>query len=83
MVPYRGGNIYAAPGMTGGPTLARALGILMETLKPKSGPPGPASYVAYARALDAAFKSRFDEMGDAGAESPDAASSTAKGTCAQ
>ena len=75
-VPYRGGNIYAAPGMTGGPTLARALGILMETLTPAPGPPGPDSYVAYARALDAAFKSRFDEMGDAGAEPPDAPSCT-------
>ena len=62
-VPYRGGRIFAAPGMTGGPTLARALRVLSETPKP--------SYVAYARALDAAWRARFDEMGDT--DAPEAA----------
>lgn len=76
VVPYRGGHVYAAPGMTGGPTLARALKMLMETLTPTSGPPGPDSYVAYARALDAAFKTRFQQMGDTGSEPPNAPTST-------
>ena len=75
-VPYRGGHVYAAPGMTGGPTLARALEMLMETLTPTSCPPRSDSYVAYARALDAAFKSRFEQMGDAGFEAPNAPACT-------
>jgi gamma-glutamyltranspeptidase/glutathione hydrolase len=76
VVPYRGGHVYAAPGMTGGPTLARALRMLTEMLSPSSDPPGPDSYVAYARALDAAFKLRFDEMGDTGNEAPNAPACT-------
>jgi gamma-glutamyltranspeptidase/glutathione hydrolase len=55
-VPYRGGRVFAAPGMTGGPTLAHALRALSETAKP--------SYVEYARALDLAWRRRFEEMGD-------------------
>ena len=57
--------VHAAPGMTGGPTLARALGLLARDLVPTDGAPGARSYVAYAKCLDAAFRSRFDEMGDA------------------
>jgi len=72
--PYRGGWIHAVPGMTGGPTLARALEILATSLQPVRAAPGPQSYVAYARALDAAFDSRLDRMGDN--ESPDAPSCT-------
>jgi gamma-glutamyltranspeptidase / glutathione hydrolase len=63
-VPYRDGRIYIAPGLTGGPTLAQALGILEAALKPASGTPGAASYVAYARALDQAFNTRLAGMGD-------------------
>jgi gamma-glutamyltranspeptidase/glutathione hydrolase len=63
-VPYRAGTVHAAPGMTGGPTLARALGLLAQGLPAPSGAPGPGSYVAYARALDAAFRARFEAMGD-------------------
>jgi gamma-glutamyltranspeptidase/glutathione hydrolase len=55
-VPYRGGRIFAAPGMTGGPTLAQAFGILSQTPKP--------SYVEYARALHAAWRERFQTAGD-------------------
>jgi gamma-glutamyltranspeptidase/glutathione hydrolase len=76
VIPYRGGHVCAAPGMTGGPTLARALGMLAEMLAPAAGKPRPESYVAYARALDAAFKSRFDEMGDTGNEAPNAPACT-------
>ena len=64
-VPYRGGRIHVAPGLTGGPTLAQALGLLEQTLTPARGMPGAASYVAYARALDDAYSSRLAGMGDA------------------
>jgi gamma-glutamyltranspeptidase/glutathione hydrolase len=56
-IPYRGGRVFAAPGMTGGPTFAHALRLLSETPKP--------SYVEYARALDAAWRQRFEKIGDA------------------
>ena len=65
IVPYRGGRIFVAPGLTGGPTLAHALGILASELTPAHEKPGAASYVAYARALEAAFNARFAAMGDA------------------
>src|SRR5262245_4365034 len=64
-VPYRDGRIYVAPGLTGGPTLAQALGILARELTPAHGRPGASSYVAYARALDQAFNTRLAGMGDA------------------
>jgi len=73
-VPYRGGTVYVAPGMTGGPTLAKALRMLESMFAPGGATPDAQSYVAYARALDAAYKSRFDEMGDN--ESPRAPSCT-------
>jgi gamma-glutamyltranspeptidase/glutathione hydrolase len=63
-IPYRGGHLYAAPGMTGGPTFAHALRGLAQTLVPQPGMPGAQSYVAYARSLDAAFRARFESMGD-------------------
>ena len=55
-VAYRGGRIFAAPGMTGGPALARALRLLCETPRP--------SYVDYARALEATWRSRLEQSGD-------------------
>jgi gamma-glutamyltranspeptidase/glutathione hydrolase len=55
-VPYRGGRVFAAPGMTGGPTLALAFRNLGKKEKP--------DYVDYARALDAAWAERFQTMGD-------------------
>ena len=54
-IGYRDARIFAAPGMTGGPTLAHALGLLALS------EPG---YLAYARALDAAWRHRFATMGD-------------------
>jgi gamma-glutamyltranspeptidase/glutathione hydrolase len=62
-VPYRGGTMYAAPGMTGGPTLAACLRSLAASDLHEPAP-GSKSYVAYATALDAAYKRRLDEMGD-------------------
>jgi gamma-glutamyltranspeptidase / glutathione hydrolase len=71
-VPYRRGRIHVAPGLTGGPTFAHALGFLTADLVPARGAPGAASYLAYARALDRAFKARLagDGMGDRMGDSP-------------
>ena len=55
-VPYHGGRVFAAPGMTGGPTLAHAFRTLSREEKP--------SYLSYAKALDAAWRERFQTMGD-------------------
>ena len=55
-VPYRGGRVFAAPGMTGGPTLAHAFRTLSREEKP--------SYLSYAKALDAAWRERLQTMGD-------------------
>jgi gamma-glutamyltranspeptidase/glutathione hydrolase len=73
-IDYRGGHVYAVPGMTGGPTLAQALRALGEMLVPSPGAPDARSYVAYARALDTAFRSRLAGMGDR--DAPDAPSCT-------
>ncbi len=53
-VPYHGGRIYAAPGLTGGPALISAL---------KQLPVKP-SYADYARALDKAWRERLQSSGD-------------------
>ena len=63
-IDYRGGHVFAVPGMTGGPTFAHALRALADLLVPAHGAPTAASYVAYARALDAAFRQRLAGMGD-------------------
>ena len=55
-LPYRGGRVLAAPGMTGGPALAHALQLLSRTEKP--------SYVEYARALETAWTERLKSSGD-------------------
>ena len=63
-INYRGGRVYATPGLTGGPTFGKALEILARELEPARGKPGAATYAGFARALDAAFKLRFENMGD-------------------
>jgi gamma-glutamyltranspeptidase/glutathione hydrolase len=55
-VPYRGGRILAAPGLTGGPALAHALDLLSKSAKP--------SYVEYAGALQQAWAARLQSSGD-------------------
>jgi gamma-glutamyltranspeptidase/glutathione hydrolase len=62
-VPYRGGRVFAAPGLTGGPTFAQALRALEGELQPGNGPDARA-YQAMARTLDAAFRTRLSDMGD-------------------
>jgi gamma-glutamyltranspeptidase/glutathione hydrolase len=59
-VAHHGGRLFAAPGMTGGPTFSKAVKAL----------PAKPSYLAYAQALDAAWKSRFNEMGDSASVEP-------------
>ncbi len=62
-VPYRGHTVYAAPGLTGGPTYAQALQALEQQLQPGNGADASA-YQAMARTLKAAFESRLAGMGD-------------------
>jgi gamma-glutamyltranspeptidase/glutathione hydrolase len=63
-IDHFGGRIHAPPGLTGGPTLAAALHQLAQMPAPGAGGPGPASHLALARALHAAFDSRLRGMGD-------------------
>ena len=63
-IPYRGGRLYAPPGLTGGPTLAAALGHLARQPQQASATPGPQSYAALASALRQAFEARLQGMGD-------------------
>lgn len=64
-IPYRGGKVYATPELTAGPTLSRTLGLLQDSLKPGRNGPDAAAYVAYASALQAAYRERLKDMGDA------------------
>src|SRR5262245_56536364 len=63
-IPYRGGKVFATPELTAGPTLSRTLGLLQKDLKPARGGPDAAAYVAYASALQAAYRERLKDMGD-------------------
>jgi len=64
VINYRNGKVFATPGLTGGPTLARALGLLEKRYTPTSQLPNAVTYTAFAQSLDDAFKLRFEEMGD-------------------
>ncbi|MGY8665089.1 gamma-glutamyltransferase [Bradyrhizobium sp. UFLA05-109] len=63
-IPYRGGEVFATPELTAGPTLAHALRLLQQNLKPE-GAPDAAAYAEYAAALQAAYRERLNDMGDA------------------
>lgn len=64
-IAYRGGQVLAVPGMTGGPTLAQALRGLDAALSIDTrGAPGAQAYQAMACALQGAFRSRLSDMGD-------------------
>jgi gamma-glutamyltranspeptidase/glutathione hydrolase len=63
-IPYRGGKVFATPELTAGPTMAHALRLLQQNLIPASAPDANA-YVEYALALQAAFRERLKDMGDA------------------
>jgi gamma-glutamyltranspeptidase/glutathione hydrolase len=64
-IPYRGGKVFATPELTCGPTLARTLRTLQESLQPGRGGPDAAAYTAYALALQSAYRERLQDMGDA------------------
>ncbi|MEH2624730.1 gamma-glutamyltranspeptidase/glutathione hydrolase [Bradyrhizobium sp. AZCC 1719] len=63
-IPYRGGKVFATPELTAGPTLARTLRLLQENLEPARGGPDAAAYIAYASALQKAYRERLKDMGD-------------------
>jgi gamma-glutamyltranspeptidase/glutathione hydrolase len=63
-IAYRGGHVYAAPGLTGGPTLSQALRLLEQGFQPGGRGPDAGAYRAVARSLDAAFRVRLSDMGD-------------------
>ncbi len=63
-IPYRGGNVYATPELTCGPTLAHTLRLLQQKLQPGNGPDATA-YMEYALALQSAYRERLQDMGDA------------------
>ena len=56
--------MFATPELTAGPTLSRTLGLLQKDLKPARGGPDAAAYVAYASALQSAYRERLKDMGD-------------------
>jgi len=64
-IPYRGGNVYATPELTCGPTLAHALRLLQQKLQPARGGPDASAYTEYALALQSAYRERLQDMGDA------------------
>ncbi len=64
-IPYRGGTVFATPELTAGPTLAHTLRLLQASLQPSQELPGADAYLAYADALQAAYRERLKGMGDA------------------
>jgi len=64
-IAYRGGKVYATPELTAGPTMARTLDLLQQDLNPSRNGPDAAAYTAYAKALQAAYRERLSDMGDA------------------
>jgi gamma-glutamyltranspeptidase/glutathione hydrolase len=73
-IAYRDATIYGVPGLTGAPTLAKALGMLEQGYKPTSLKPDSRMYIEYAKALHQAFAVRLESMGDH--EAPHAPGST-------
>ena len=69
---HPGGTIWAVPGLTGGPTFARALAALQ--MAEAGGAIAARDYQSLARALRDAFAHRLSEMGDQ--DSPKAPGST-------
>jgi len=64
-IPYRDGTVYATPELTAGPTLANALRLLQQDLKPSRGAPDASAYASYANAVQTAYRERLKDMGDA------------------
>ncbi|MBL8383980.1 MAG: gamma-glutamyltransferase [Burkholderiales bacterium] len=65
-IPYRGAQVMATPELTAGPTLAHALRVLERTPGVGAGAgPDAGAYIAYALALQEAYRERLKGMGDA------------------
>jgi gamma-glutamyltranspeptidase / glutathione hydrolase len=62
-VPYRGGLVHAAKGLTAGPNIAECLRLMESAFSPADMPNGT-SYAEMARALSATYERRLREMGD-------------------
>jgi gamma-glutamyltranspeptidase / glutathione hydrolase len=62
-IDYRGAQLALAPGLTAGPTMARALGKLSGA-KLGSGGPKADAFLAYARALREVYAERLSTMGE-------------------
>ena len=62
-IEYRGARIALAGGLTAGPSFARVLEALRDHEFARGGPDGRA-FVAYARALRAAYTERLEHMGE-------------------
>ena len=62
---YNGASVFAAPGLTAGPTMFDVLGIINGAITACDGSPSPESYKAYAAALKSAYDQRLETMGDA------------------
>ena len=61
--PYRASRVWAAPGLTAGPTLVDVLERLTASLDPVAAPPAGTAYCAYAGALRDAYAARLRDMG--------------------
>lgn len=61
-IDYRRSRVFAAGGLTGGPSLKQVLESMAEGEPPRDGPDG-AWYAELARALSSAFEQRFGAMG--------------------
>jgi gamma-glutamyltranspeptidase/glutathione hydrolase len=70
-IRYRGVDVAAVPGLSGGPTLADVLGQLSMSLRDTTLAAGPsaAAYAAYADAFARAYAARLERLG-AGAAAP-------------
>jgi len=66
-IPYRRGRVHATPELSAGPTLAHTLRLLEvnPALAAPGAAPDAAAYIAYAEALQAAYRERLTGMGDA------------------
>jgi gamma-glutamyltranspeptidase/glutathione hydrolase len=70
-IAYRGVNVAAVPGLSGGPTLADVLGRLTASLRDSKLAAGPSTtaYAAYAEAFERSYAARLERLGE-GAPAP-------------
>jgi gamma-glutamyltranspeptidase/glutathione hydrolase len=63
VIPYRDATVFAAPGLTAGPTLQEVLADWSKSVTPGAKGPQPGDYAAFGAALDQAYKARLKGMG--------------------